>query len=64
MYTKFDIAKIIAERDEIPLSEAKDLVNDVQEMINEAIESGEFIEVENIMYDELGLELDYINALV
>ena len=54
------IVKILMNRDGLDESEAKALVNDVREMMLEAIDNGDYAEAEEIMESELGIELDYI----
>lgn len=53
------IEKILMERDNMSLSDAKDLVNETMELI---LESDPF-EADDIMADMLGLEPDYIMDL-
>lgn len=54
------IIKILMDRDDMSRKEAIELINDVKEMMQEAIEDGSYIEAEEIFEDELGLEPDYI----
>lgn len=54
------IEKILMERDNMSLSDAKDLVNETRELI---LESDPF-EADDIMADMLGLEPDYIMDLI
>lgn len=62
--TKTQIAKIIAKRDNLTLAEAKDIVDETQELINDALSTEDLWEIENILRDQLGLEMDYIDAFV
>lgn len=59
-----NIVDIIAERDDLTLDEAIEIVNETKEMIDEALLSGDYTEVEQIMLDQLGLEMDYIYAFM
>lgn len=59
-----NIIDIIAERDDLTIEEAKDIVYETKSMIDDAILSGDFAEVEQIMIDQLGLEMDYIYAFM
>ena len=54
------IVKILMNRDGMTKAEAVELVKEVREMIEEAVEAGSYSEAEEIMYSELGLEMDYI----
>ena len=54
------IVKILMERDDITEEEAKALIKDVREMMEDAIADGDYSEAEDIMAGELGLEMDYI----
>lgn len=59
-----NIVDIIAERDDLTIDEAIEIVNETKEMIDEALISGDYTEVEQIMLDQLGLEMDYIYAFI
>lgn len=59
-----NIIDIIAERDDLTLDEAIEIVNETKEMIDEALLSGDYTEVEQIMLDQLGLEMDYVYAFI
>ena len=54
------VVEILMKRDGMSKAEAVDLVQDVRSMMNDAIVSGDYCEAEEIMYSELGLEMDYI----
>lgn len=54
------IEKILMERDNMSLSDAKDLVNETRELIIES----DPLEADDIMADMLGLEPDYIMDLI
>ena len=60
--TKKDLAHMIAYRDHISLPEAVYIVEFTQQLLNECFEEevGSLTEVENILYEYLGIELDYI----
>ena len=58
------IIAIIMRRDELTHKEAASVVNEAREMILEAAASDDYDEAEEIMYSELGLEMDYIFDLL
>lgn len=58
------VVKILMERDGISKDEAKEFIRDTQAEISEAIESGDFQLVYDIMRDNLMLEPDYIMDLI
>ena len=58
------IVDILMRRDGVTKEEAKNTLEETREMINDAIASGNFDEVEDIMYSELGLEMDYIDEIL
>lgn len=49
-------------RDHVTLAEAKHMIAVTQQLLNECFEEevGSLTEVENILYEYLGIELDYI----
>lgn len=59
-----EIVEIIMERDGLTKREAELHVNEVKEMILDAIMFADYEEVETIMLSELGLEMDYIELLM
>ena len=54
------IVKILMERDKLTYEEASDQFEYAQNLIHEAIANCEEDMIEEIMYEELGLEMDYI----
>ena len=58
------IIPILMERDGMTKEEARIRVQEVREEIMEAIQDGMFDEVEDIMYSELSLEMDYIEDIL
>ena len=58
------VVKILMERDDMTRKEAESQVNEVQELMEEAISTGNYDEAEDILADELGLEMDYIFDLI
>ena len=58
------IVKILMERDGITEEEARELVEDTSESVNEAIAMGDCVEAEAIFTSELGLEPDYLIDLL
>lgn len=61
MSNKQHIVDILVRRDGLTKEEAQNLVEDVQRMIDEALEIGDSDEVEDILAEELGLEPDYLD---
>lgn len=51
-----EVVRILMERDGLSTEEAQEMLEEVREMISEA----DPWEVEDILADELGLEMDYI----
>lgn len=54
------IVDILMKRDGLTKDEAEQRVEETREMMNDAVDSGDYEEVEDIMCSELGLEMDYI----
>ena len=55
-----EIIKILMHRDDISYEDAKEAYLECREAMFEAIELGDFLEAEEILRSELGLEPDYI----
>lgn len=51
-----EVVRILMERDDLTREEAEERVDEVREMLSEA----DPWEIEDILADELGLEMDYI----
>ena len=62
--SKEKIIRIIMKRDDMSHTEAARVVNNAREAIIEAAASGSYDEAEEIMYSELGMELDYLFDLI
>ena len=58
------IKQILMERDEMTEIEAEELIADVREELAFAMEINDFAYAEDIMYGDLGLEMDYIFQLI
>lgn len=58
-----EIIDILVRRDGMTKSEARDEILYVKDMMQDAIDCGDYIEAEEIFMDELGLEPDYIFCL-
>ena len=54
------IKQILMDRDDMTAEEAEDLITEVREEIQIAASNGDYELVEDIMYGDLGLEMDYI----
>lgn len=61
---KVDIVRLISRRDNISMNEAWNIVDNVCEELAYAVARGRYEEVEDIMLSELGLEMDYVDALL
>lgn len=55
-----EIIEILMNRDGLTYADAKEAYLECQEAMMDAIESGDFFEVDEILRSELGLEPDYI----
>lgn len=56
-----ELAALIAKRDDISIEEAEDIVGETQSVITDAMtERVSYSELEDILADYLGLEMDYI----
>lgn len=58
------IKRILMERDGMDEFEAQDLIDAVREDLNFAMENNDYELAEDIMYGDLGLEMDYIFDLI
>ena len=58
------VASILMERDGISAKEAAEMITEARDAMQDAIDAGEFDEVDSIMADYLGLEPDYIMELL
>lgn len=58
------IIRIIMKRDGLSHEEASQVVNDAREAMLEAAANEDYDEAEEIMYSELGLEMDYLFDLI
>jgi uncharacterized protein YpuA (DUF1002 family) len=58
------IKQILMDRDDMTAEEAEDLIADVREELAFAIETNDLAYAEDIMYGDLGLEMDYIFELL
>lgn len=57
-----EVKEILMRRDGMKPDEADELITEVREMIYEA--NGDIFEIEDILMDNLGLEMDYIFDLI
>ena len=58
------VKRILMERDGMDEFEAQDLIDAVREDLNFAMENNDYELAEDIMYGDLGLEMDYIFDLI
>lgn len=54
------VKQILMDRDDMTAEEADELIEEVREEIQIAASNGDYELVEDIMYGDLGLEMDYI----
>jgi len=59
-----EVVEIIMERDGLSRQDAMMTVGEAKEMIMDAIMFADYEEIEMIMLHELGLEMDYFEALM
>jgi len=59
---KNEIARLIAKRDNISFSEACAVVEDCANLIEDALERGNYQACEDILMEELSLEPDYLDS--
>ena len=59
-----NVKRILMERDGMDEFEAQDLIDAVREELNFAMENNDYELAEDIMYGDLGLEMDYIFDLI
>ena len=58
------IIKILMKRDGIDYDEAKSIVEDATSELQDAINGTSCLSPEDVMYEELGLEMDYVIYLI
>lgn len=58
------VKQILIDRDDMSENEAEELIADVREELQFAMETNDFMYAEDIMYGYLGLEMDYIFELL
>lgn len=61
---KEGIVNILVKRDDLTREEASSLVDDVMEQVYDILGTGDYSEAEEIWMSELGLEVDYLLALL
>lgn len=54
------VKQVLMDRDDMLEEDAEDLIECVREEINFAMECGDYSLAEDIMFGDLGLEMDYI----
>lgn len=59
-----EIKRILMKRDGVSEKEAEHIIDSTREEMMDAINSGDWDVVEDIMYSEIGLEMDYIFDLL
>ena len=59
-----ELARMIARRDGISINEAYEAIEETQEMLQEAFAAGSITMAEDILADELGIELDYLDLFL
>lgn len=61
---KETIVNILVKRDEVTREEASSLIDDVMEQVYASLTNGDDSEAEEIWMSEIGLEVDYLLALL
>lgn len=59
-----ELAAMIARRDGISINEAYEAIEETQDMLQEAFAAGSITMAEDILADELGIELDYLDLFL
>lgn len=59
-----ELARMIAHRDIISLNEAYTAIERTADLLNEAIAAGSITMAEEILLEELGIELDYLDLFL
>ena len=59
-----ELARMIAHRDIISLNEAYAAIERTADLLNEAIAAGSITMAEEILLEELGIELDYLDLFL
>ena len=59
-----ELARMIAKRDRISINEAWDCINEAKKNIDEAIFTGRYGAIEDILHYDLGLEPDYMELFL
>ena len=63
--TKKDLVNMIAKRDHVSIPKAKHMVNVTQQLIDECFtDVHSYTEIEDILLEYLGIELDYIYLFI
>ena len=63
--SKKDLVNMIAKRDHVTIPEAKHMVNVTQQLIDECFaDVHSYAEIEDILLEYLGIELDYIYLFI
>ena len=58
------ISTVLMERDSLTFEEAQDLIESTRDQILEAIDRGSYLEVDDILMENLGLEPDFVEELL
>lgn len=59
-----DIVGILMKRDGLTREEAQSQKEYAKELMLDALDRGDYDDVEELMYEELGLEMDYIDEML
>lgn len=57
--SKKDLRDMLMRRDHTSRQEAQLMIDTTQQLIDEALEDGNLDQIEDILIDELGIEIDY-----
>ena len=59
-----ELALLFMRRDNITYEEARDIIRDTEDSIREALDTGDFYSIDDIILDDLGLEPDYVTVFI
>lgn len=61
---KKDLRDMLMKRDHTTRQEAQYMIDEAQQLIDEAFEDGNLFDIEEILSDNLGLEPDYLDLFL
>ena len=58
--TKNELATLLMRRDNLTIEDAHAIIEDFQMTVDDALDSGNYHDLDDLIQDELGLEPDYL----